>query len=520
MSIDQSFPPSATQRSESPEQRFLNYACHGDKAIIQSLVREFADQSYNQARRIIGREEGAEDAVQDAYLRLVTTAKRYDGTVPFAAWLGRLVNSAASDYRRKLPRHKNLTDLSDQGAAAMNDHADRGAERAEPEFEALRTALDSLPEHFRTPLTLHYFGGLNREETAQALGTPVATIAKQLSRGLERLRNKLGRAGFAVTSAGLIAMFSSAPSYAAPPALKASLLSVASERLIAASHQVGQRVIETKGASTLLTGAGFIKAAAIVVVAASGAILFVPHSVMTNPAPLPQVDLQKGLVGYWNLDENPVFDGTRMMDSSESGNFGTVTTDADAANKSVQGMVGRAVELDGKDDHINLGQPTSLLFTGAMTVSCWVKFNDLDGNYRLISKQGESDAARSWDLCMENFNPDVFGFYVSAEGNAPMAVDAQSAPADGPEIGVWTHIAGVFDPSTAVRLYKNGILVAENTTNIPAAQHVSNDEDIYIGANSRMWWDQINGAIDEVRIYNRALSGAEVSELANYPTSK
>ena len=82
-------------RHDSANERFLQYARTGNKAILQSLIREFADRAYNQARRITGRSDGAEDAVQEAYLRLVTTAKRYDGSVPFAAWLGRLVSAAA-----------------------------------------------------------------------------------------------------------------------------------------------------------------------------------------------------------------------------------------------------------------------------------------------------------------------------------------------------------------------------------------------------------------------------------------
>jgi hypothetical protein len=69
-----------------------------------------------------------------------------------------------------------------------------------------------------------------------ALGIGEETIKTQLARGLVFLRQKLGRAGTPVTSAGLLTVFASIPTYAASPALKAGLAAAASERLIAAAH--------------------------------------------------------------------------------------------------------------------------------------------------------------------------------------------------------------------------------------------------------------------------------------------
>jgi RNA polymerase sigma-70 factor (ECF subfamily) len=507
MAIDQS---SQTTTQDSPEQRFLDYARSGDKATIQALIKEYADRSYNQARRIIGRDDGAEDAVQDAYLRLVSTASRYNGSVPFAAWLGCLVNTAALKFRqRRIGRHTNVSGLNDQGVAAMNDFGATSEAADEPEFEALRTAFDSLPDRYRKPMTMHFFGGLDHSETAQALGVPAGTIRKQLARGLERLRAKLGRAGFAVTSAGLLTVLADIPTYAASPAFKASL--IASERLVAAaSHAVAGNV------SFLVKNAGLFKAAVIAATIASGAILVATHRDAAIPLPSPQVDLQKGMVGYWKLDEYVALDGSHMKDSTVNGNSGVFSSDDGAVNKSIAGRFGQAVTFDGENDHISLGQPASLLFTGAMTVSCWAKFNDLNGNYRLVSKQGDGDANRSWDLCVENFDPDIFAFHLSPDGVHAHDVVVRDETADGPVIGVWTHIAAVYVPSTAVRLYRNGVMIVEKTTGIPPAQHTANGSDIYIGADARMYWDQINGAIDEVRIYNRSLSSFEIYELANF----
>jgi RNA polymerase sigma factor (sigma-70 family) len=279
MTQEISFPASDATPRPSPEQRFQSYANTGDMGVIQALIREYADHSYNQARRIIGNDDGADDAVQDAYLKLVATANRYDGSVPFAAWLGRLVISAAIDYRRKLPRHKNLSDLSDAGAAAMNDHANKPETTDRVELEVLRSALDSLPDRYRTPLTMHYLGGLDQSETAAALGISLKTIETQLGRGLERLRGKLVRAGFAISSAGLLAVFSSLPSYSASPALITSL--TATRRLTSVGRQASERVLAAK--KTSVAAAGLFKAAMVGGIAVIAALTLPILSKNTSP---------------------------------------------------------------------------------------------------------------------------------------------------------------------------------------------------------------------------------------------
>jgi RNA polymerase sigma-70 factor (ECF subfamily) len=269
MSTDASPQPSGTQ--PSPEQRFLEYVRTGDTSTIQALLGEFSDRSFNQARRIVGRRDGTEDAVQDAYVRLVRSAHKYDGSVTFSAWLARLVNLAALDHRnRRQLRHAHLSDLSDQGVPAMPTQDPDSADT--PEVEALRTALDSLPDRYREPLTLYYFGGLNQRETAQALGAPADRIEKRISRGLERLRGMLSRAGFAVTGAGLLALLSGVPAYAASPAFKASV--IASERFLVAGRQIGSRVLAAKSQGAAWIG---IKVAVISVAALSTVLMLQPH---------------------------------------------------------------------------------------------------------------------------------------------------------------------------------------------------------------------------------------------------
>jgi RNA polymerase sigma-70 factor (ECF subfamily) len=259
---------------KTPDERFQVYVRTRDTAIIQGLIREFADRSYNQARRIIGRDDGAEDAVQDAYLRLIKQ-KDSDVSVPFAARIGRLVTVSALNYlRRQRSRHRNFNDREEQEVVAMNDTNDEV--EARPELDAVRSALELLPERYRVPLTLHYFGGLDQQESAQALGIPPETLRTHLARGIERLRGILKRGGFAVTSAGLITLFSNLPTYAASPAFVSSLTDT--HRLAAVGRQVGQGVIEAKKIASLFSGSGLLSSAVVGALAVVAALTFSARS--------------------------------------------------------------------------------------------------------------------------------------------------------------------------------------------------------------------------------------------------
>jgi RNA polymerase sigma factor (sigma-70 family) len=302
----------------SADERFLAFVRTGDRQIMQGLVEEFTDRSYNLARRILGRAQGAEDVVQEAYLILVKTANRYDGSITFIAWLSRIVTSTAIDHLRQAQRYSKLKDSNQQGIAAVNNAATSDDPPDQPELEALRSALDALPELYRTPLTLHYFGGLNQSETAQAMGVPAGTIASQLSRGIEQLRSKLSRAGFAMTSAAIVTSLTGLPTYAAPPALSASV------SLAAAGQKVGERLLTGK-TSSLAAASGALKIAALGALAIVAAMTL---STRQQPRTIVSIHNQSPLGGVaWTIP------GIIEAENFDVGGEGIAYHDTDAVNE-------------------------------------------------------------------------------------------------------------------------------------------------------------------------------------------
>lgn len=493
----------------SADRRFLEYAQTGDTAIIQSLVLEFADRSYCQARRIIGRDDGVDDALQDAYLLLVSTSKRYDGSVPFAAWLGRLVTSAAINYRQQLKRRFRWNEAIEHAVAAIDDPGKQKSAEP-PELDVLRAAIDSLPERYRMPLTLYYFGGLNQIETAQALGASSGTIASQLARGLDQLRRKLARAGFVATNAGVLAALASLPSYAASAELKASLLATvtSSDHVLMAANQVSSMVRAKR--AELVKGSGLIPIGAATAVVAAAAVIFLfqmrsPVIPAPHLAYIAAVPTHPGLVAHWTFDEGQ---GETALDASGNGNDAFLENDP----VWIAGRIGGALLFDGIDDFVNAPSSSSLnSIKSQMTVAAWV-FNKSHSSDNVVIV-GRRHGPDHWDLWDLNYGVDTpmnsYSFDLQTDHRCEI-----KGPSSAGDLNKWVHLAGVFDGSE-VRLYRNGLLAASS----PCSGVIPDETaPVTIGAGDNGEglgiMEHIDAIIDDIRIYNRALSGAEISALA------
>jgi len=214
-----------------------------------------------------------------------------------------------------------------------------------------------------------------------------------------------------------------------------------------------------------------------------------------------EADLTEGLVGYWPLDGNG-------DDASGNENHGTVMGNVTPTVDRL-GTADSAMSFPGSTSaYIDLGQPPSLLIKGAMSVMAWVRADTMLQNGRIVAKQGPS-SARSWGLNLESAG----GFARFDIGVNP--TDRFRADSEPIHFGQdeWFHIAGVFRPGESVDLYLNGELVKSEATSL-TEQWIENDLNLNIGRRpspGTPW----SGDIDEVRIYNRALSDEEVMSAMN-----
>ncbi len=197
------------------------------------------------------------------------------------------------------------------------------------------------------------------------------------------------------------------------------------------------------------------------------------------------VESPAGPISWWPGDGN----ANDIIDS----NHGTLQGGATFA----PGRVGQAFSLDGVDDYIHVAESPNLDIVDEITVEAWIYPNSFSGipNY-VVSKVGA-------------YNLQVHSGHV-VFGLPGKELDGDSII----EIGKWSHIAGVYDGS-AMTIYVNGLLDKTESFVSPIS---AADLDFFIGAGCappicNSFNNLFNGLIDEVSLYNRALTGAEIQAI-------
>jgi RNA polymerase sigma-70 factor (ECF subfamily) len=192
----------------------------GDRQAINVLFARHADAAYRVALRCCRNAADAEDAVQTAFIEVLRHSAKYRGESAVRAWIfGFVVNATRHKAREEGRRAAREERASVSGEIAPEDRATQ---------EAVRHAVQELPEHYRLPVWLHYCEGLSSPEVADALSLSENTVRSQLSRGVEELRSALATSGMAISSAALIGALASSATEAAPATLTASLPGLAS----------------------------------------------------------------------------------------------------------------------------------------------------------------------------------------------------------------------------------------------------------------------------------------------------
>jgi RNA polymerase sigma-70 factor (ECF subfamily) len=243
--------PSVPMEPAEAKALFLRFAEHGDESALEQLLGACADQAYSQARHLLGDAADAEDAVQEALLRLIATAARYDGRVPFAAWLGRLVHDAALQLARSRRRRQR------RERDFLGGPPPPASSEAELHAEAVRALVASLPERYRQVVDLHYFAGLSPADTAIALGLSAGTLRVRLHRAHHRLAQAVqARGGIDALQVAVILAGTPPLRAAARPDLSRILARARSATAGATSGGGGLFAVSGAAAFTLMVAVG------------------------------------------------------------------------------------------------------------------------------------------------------------------------------------------------------------------------------------------------------------------------
>ncbi|MEK7952316.1 LamG-like jellyroll fold domain-containing protein [Luteolibacter soli] len=215
---------------------------------------------------------------------------------------------------------------------------------------------------------------------------------------------------------------------------------------------------------------------------------------VTEIGVLAGLDLSDNLIGWWKLDETS---GTNAADSSGAGLSGTLTTPLPQWQAS-GGRLGGALLFTGQSGQsVTVANTASLNPTTAISVSAWVNATAWSGNNRILQK-GNTD--NQYRLLAENSK---FVWDISGVGRLETAL---------PPVNQWVHVASTYDGDRMV-LYFDGVEVGSiaATAAVPVTANP-----LYFSTKTPASGavNHLNGKLDQVRLYGRALSAAEVTQLA------
>jgi len=228
-------------------------------------------------------------------------------------------------------------------------------------------------------------------------------------------------------------------------------------------------------------------------VIASLVTLIIPTMLQLKP-----VAAETDLIGYWKFDEGS---GSTAADSSGMSNNGTIINGATW----VDGKVGNALRFDGVDDYVYVPTSSSLNdYSGGLTLMAWIKTDTVSTYQQHIIAKGNGFGYPGEDYAITLQPGDDLLFFIG--GTAAWVVYGVYPDAVTPN--KWYHVAATWN-GTEWAIYVNGTLKASGGNQSNSPLNFSSSP-LCVGREPGWPSTSFDGLIDEVRIYNRALSSSEI----------
>lgn len=181
------------------ERELIKRSQRGDVIAFETLIKQHQVVAYNVALRILGNPEDAQDAAQEALIKVFKGIGSFKVEAQFSTWLYRIVVNTCNDYLRKAKRQSHYSldqQIETQEGAMTREVIDPGL-TPDQIYEGnilkqkVHSAIQALPEQQRTVVVLRDIEGMSYEVIASMLDLPVGTVKSRINRGREALRQLL-----------------------------------------------------------------------------------------------------------------------------------------------------------------------------------------------------------------------------------------------------------------------------------------------------------------------------------------
>lgn len=176
------------------DEMLISRAAKGDASAFNELMTQYERKMYSICYRMCQNHEDAQDCLQEAMLRVYRAISGFKGQSSFSTWLYRVtMNSCLDELRKRKNKQSTSLDNLLESGWSPSDESDTPEHHAvaSEKKRALHQAISELPEDMRSAIVLRDIEGFSYEEIADSLGINVGTIKSRISRGREKLREKI-----------------------------------------------------------------------------------------------------------------------------------------------------------------------------------------------------------------------------------------------------------------------------------------------------------------------------------------
>ncbi|MBX2966949.1 MAG: sigma-70 family RNA polymerase sigma factor [Cyclobacteriaceae bacterium] len=160
----------------------------GDQDAHYRIYKLYSRSMYNVACRITGREDEAEDVLQESFINAFRNLDNYRGDATFGSWLKRIVvNNSINALKKR--RHELLPEDEDFDVAEELEGEE--VYKTELTVDKVKRAIESLPDGYRSVLSLYLLEGYDHQEIAEILSITESTSKSQLNRSKKKLKELL-----------------------------------------------------------------------------------------------------------------------------------------------------------------------------------------------------------------------------------------------------------------------------------------------------------------------------------------